>query len=203
MFEIAFIERWCPNGCPSISVSSQSQPSKWTCRGALLGMVVLGLRSLFGHVAGACRWGLAGPYFLAQRFNEHVCQLCPALKDSQLFNDNSAPVVIQAGAGEASVCRHYVYVDNIGALGPHAAYAKNVQELAKKFDSVGLLTHGDEVLEGVGDVLGNSVNCSLLQSGFRPARGIVSFRPSSVYFVAGGWQAGWLRSYWGNALLRG
>ena len=44
-------------------------------------------------------------------------------------------------------------------------------ELAKKFDSVGLLTHGEEVLEGVGDVLGNSVNCSLLQSGVQDSGG--------------------------------
>ena len=68
--------------------------------------------------------GFSWALFLAQRVNEHVCQLCPALKDSQLFKDNSAPVVIQAGATGASVYRHYVYVDNIGALGPHAAYAQ-------------------------------------------------------------------------------
>ena len=61
-------------------------------------------------------------------------------------------------------------------------------ELAKKFDSVGLSTHGEEVLEGVGDVLGNSVLfCS---QGCKPAGGIASSRPSSVYFVAGGWQDG-------------
>jgi hypothetical protein len=68
--------------------------------------------------------GFSWALFLAQRVNEHVCQPCPVLANSQLFNDNSEPVVIQVGASGTKVCRHYVYVDNIGALGPHAAYAK-------------------------------------------------------------------------------
>ena len=64
-------------------------------------------------------------------------------------------------------------------------------ELAKKFDSVGLLTHGEEVLEGVGDVLGNSVNCSLLQSGVQASWGNRIIQ-AVVSLLRRKWVAGWV-----------
>jgi hypothetical protein len=109
--------------------------------------------------------------FFAQRCNETMYERCPALKDSSIFNDESRPVVLRASPNGPQTKRHYVYVDNVGALGPHAAYALDTQvELARTFDSVGLLTHDADVIDEAGEVLGCHVDCKRFESGTKASR---------------------------------
>ena len=72
--------------------------------------------------AVAFPWGLTGPFFFAQKFNDKVVKQCPLLHDSKVFHGNSDLVV--SATGSTGTRRHYVYVDTLGALGPHAEYAQ-------------------------------------------------------------------------------
>ena len=93
--------------------------------------------------------------YFAQAMSESLCGKCEGLDGSELFNDRSSPVVFDARPGSADTKRHYVYVDNLGALGSQESWSKAAQEsMAVLFNQHGLATHGDDASTNRGEILG-------------------------------------------------
>ena len=102
-----------------------------------------------------CPMGFSWSLFFAQRVSEYICESTGALEGSRLFNDRSDAVVFEAQKGGHQTKRHYVYVDNLGALGSSATWTAEAQAAMRDtFNGSHLDTHGEEIIEGDGEVLG-------------------------------------------------
>ena len=149
------------------------------------------------HVYPMCRclpMGFSWALFLAQRFNEQVASRCPFLSESTIFHDRSEPVILrpETGGSTGKSKRHYVYVDNVGALGPTREYATSAQiELSKYFDDIGLLTHDQDVITQSGAVLGNTVDCQNSLSRSLPER-VRRVRRAIASILQRGRAQGWI-----------
>jgi hypothetical protein len=83
-------------------------------QGKVIDGATLGPQDPVWPCPGSLCVGFTWSLYFAQRINESLSRL-PASLAGPLITDRRPPLVVQASS--ASVPRHHVYVDNLGALG--------------------------------------------------------------------------------------
>jgi hypothetical protein len=112
-------------------------------QGMVLDGVTLGPQDPVWPCPGSLCVGFAWSFYFAQRVNESLSRV-PASLAGPLITHRGPPLVVRAGS--ASVPRHYVYVDNLGALGASCDKVAHVlSEWHEVFTRRGLLLCGEEI----------------------------------------------------------
>lgn len=146
-------------------------PARWIS--GLVGTMLDGKKveaneSLYPMPASLCM-GFSWSLYFAQAANENLMTQIPSLAGSVPMSDRGEPVVF-TGEDRRAV-RHYVYVDNLGIVSPHAGIVKSaLEELGPGFDERGLILHPGELRHEDIQALGVFIKGDLMASRIAPAR---------------------------------
>ncbi|CAK0826014.1 unnamed protein product, partial [Prorocentrum cordatum] len=96
-------------------------------------------------LARALPTGFTWSLFFCQRIGENICQRVPALHASGPLRDRGRPAVLVLSNGLHEL-RHYLHVDSLGVIGDgRSEVERSLADVAKVFESFGLLARGEEV----------------------------------------------------------
>ena len=146
-------------------------PACWVgLQGTSLGGITLACDDLIYPMPAPLCMGCSWSLFFAQKANQHIMGLVPALQCSRSFSDRSEPVVFNSEALDGS-SYHFVYVDNLGILSESRQHVETaIGQVTEAFHATQLLLHPGEVKDSAVDSLGCRLEGRKHSTRLKPAR---------------------------------